>query len=240
MAKMTLDELAAQLGAVYGDGLRAVALYGSAARGDRLTKTTTLNVLVIVDAIGMEHLQREAAVTSAWKEAGHPPPLTLTVEEWRGSADIFPMEYADILAHHTVVRGALPLEGITVDPRDLRLQLEHEAMSKLLRLRHAVLSAGGDDKAQRALLEGSISSFMALLRTAARLAGLEPAPDSDAVLTQLDGRIPVDIRAFRRVLGYSRGSEPLDKAGVRTTIEAYLGAAASLARYADAFDGTQP
>ena len=235
MAKMTLDELAAQLGAVYGDGLRAVALYGSAARGDRLTKTTNLNVLVVVDAIGMEHLQREAAVTAAWKEAGHPPPLTLTLEEWRGSGDIFPMEYADILAHHKVVRGVLPLDGIAVQPGDLRLQLEHEAMSKLLRLRHGVLTTGGDEKAQRALLEGSISSFMTLLRTVARLAGLEPATDSDAVLTQLEGRVAIDIRAFRRVLRFSRGDETLDRQGVRDAIEGYLGAATSLVRYADAF-----
>lgn len=121
MAKMTLDQLAAQLSAAYGDGLRCVVLYGSAARGDRLTKTTNLNVLIVVDAIGMEHLQREAAVTAAWKEAGNPPPLTLTLDEWRGSADIFPMEYADILAHHKVVRGALPLDGIVVQPADLRL-----------------------------------------------------------------------------------------------------------------------
>jgi hypothetical protein len=147
------------------------------------------------------------------------------------------MEYADILSHHKVVRGTLPLDGIAVDPRDLRLQLEHEAMSKLLRLRHGVLSAGGDEKAQRALLEGSISSFMTLLRTAARLAGLKPATDSDAVLTQLEGRVSIDAGAFRRVLRYSRGDETLDKKGVRDTIEAYLGAAASLVRYANAFDG---
>ncbi len=235
MAKMTLDELAAQLSAVYGDGLRAVALYGSAARGDRLTKHSNLNVLVIVDAISMEHLQREAAVAAAWSEAGHPPPLTLTLGEWRGSGDIFPMEYADILEHHKVVRGALPLEGIVARPADLRLQLEHEAMSKLLRLRHAVLAAGGDEKAQRALLEGSISSFMTLLRTVARLADLNPATDSEAVLTQLEGRVSVDVRAFRRVLRYSRGDDKLDKQGVRDTIEGYLGAATSLVRYADAY-----
>lgn len=237
MAKMTLDQLAAQLHAVYGDGLRAVALYGSAARGDRLTKHSNLNVLVVVDEVGMAHLQREAAVTMAWQEAGNPPPLTLTLEEWKGSADIFPMEYADILAHHKMLHGTLPLDGLVVKPGDLRLQLEHEAVSKLLRLRHAVLSAGGDEKAQRALLEGSISSFMTLLRTMARLTGVEPAADSDALLTQLQGRSAVDVGAFRRVLRYSRGDEVLDRKGVGDAIEAYLGAATALARWADALDG---
>ncbi|MBV6521196.1 MAG: hypothetical protein MNPFHGCM_01323 [Gemmatimonadaceae bacterium] len=233
MAKMTLEQLAAQLVAVYGTGLRAIALYGSAARGDRLTTTTNLNVLVVVDEIAMDHLAREAAVTSAWKEAGHPPPLTLTIEEWRGSADIFPMEYADILAHHRMIHGTLPVDGVSVRPRDLRLQLEHEAMSKLLRLRHAVLSAGGEEQAQRALLRDSISSFMTLLRTVVRLNDMEPAVDSDAVLTQLDGRSGIDVAAFRRVLRYARGDATLDRQGVRDALAGYLGAATSLARYAD-------
>lgn len=238
MAKMTLDELASQLSAVYGDGLRAIVLYGSAARGDHLTKHTNLNVLVLVDAIRMEHLRREAAVAASWREAGHPPPLTLTVDEWRGSADIFSMEYADILAHHKVVRGSLPLEGIAVAPRDLRLQLEHEAMSKLLRLRHAVIAAGGDDKALRGLLEGSISSFMTLLRALARLRGVDPAPDSDALLVQLAGVIPIDLSPFRRVLRFSRGEEKLDRAGVAEAVAGYLDGADALARYADVLDAS--
>lgn len=237
MAHMTLDELTSQLSAVYGDGLRAVVLFGSAARGDRVTRNANLNVLVLVDAIRMEHLRREAAVAVAWRESGNPPPLTLTVEEWRGSADIFPMEYADILAHHRVLRGTLPLEGIAVGMRDLRLQLEHEAMSKLLRLRHAVLAAGGEDKAHRELLEGSISSFMTLLRALARLRGLDPATDSEALLTQLMTQVPVNLKPFERVLRFSRGVDKLDKNAVLDTVTEYLAAADSLARYADTFDG---
>ena len=50
--------------------------------------------------------------------------MTMTVAEWRGSADIFPMEYADILERHRVLHGTAPFEGVTVDARDLRLQLE--------------------------------------------------------------------------------------------------------------------
>jgi len=95
MAKMTLDDLVAQLTLVYGGGLEAVVLYGSAARGDRLAKRANLNVLVLVKEITMAHLRKESAVAAAWREAGNPPSLTLTMDEWRGSSDIFPIEYAE-------------------------------------------------------------------------------------------------------------------------------------------------
>ena len=61
------------------------------------------------------------------------------------------MEYADILERHRVLDGTPPLDGITV-PRHLRLQLEQEAMGKLLRLRQGVLLAGTDGKRQVELL----------------------------------------------------------------------------------------
>ena len=66
--------------------------------------------------------------------------MTMTLEEWRRSADIFPMEYADILERNRVLHGAPPFEGIAVDRADLRLQLEQQVMGKLLQLRQGPCS----------------------------------------------------------------------------------------------------
>jgi hypothetical protein len=162
---MTLEELVRQLVLVHGEAVRCVALYGSTARGERVSRQANVNVLVLVDDIDMESLRREAAVARAWREAGHPPPLTLTVGEWKTSADIFPMEYADILAHYKVLHGALPGEHPVVRREDLRLQLEHETLSKLLRLRHVVLASGAEPKQLLDMLEGSAASIMTLLRS---------------------------------------------------------------------------
>ena len=82
-------------------------------------------------------LRAVAAVSKAWAEAGNPPPMTFTVKEWKSSSDIFPMEYADILERHRVLFGDPPFDGIRVSPTELRLQVEHETMGKLLQLRQA-------------------------------------------------------------------------------------------------------
>ena len=121
MATMTLDELVQQLRKAFGDELRAVVLYGSAAAGEHIAKRSDYNVLVLVDALDLEHLDREAAIARAWAEGGNPPPLTLTVDEWRSSSDIFPMEYADILERHRVLYGTPPFDGIRVERSTLRL-----------------------------------------------------------------------------------------------------------------------
>src|SRR5678810_119420 len=131
---MTLEELVAQLQKVYGAQLRSVVLYGSAAAGEHIPKRSDYNVLVVVDELTMQHMRAGAAVARAWGEDGNPPPLTLTQSEWRGSADIFPMEYADILERHRVLFGDPPFDGISVDRKDLRLQLEQEAMGKVIKL----------------------------------------------------------------------------------------------------------
>lgn len=234
MARMTLDELVRQLGLVYRDGLRCVALYGSAARGEQVVRHSDVNVLVLVDDVSMPHLRQEAAVAKAWTGAGNPPPLTLTVEEWHGAADIYPMEYSDILAYHKTVHGALPLDGVKVDRDHLRLQLEHETRSKLLRLRHAVLTSGAEPRALARLLEDSASTMLVLLRSALRLAGEEPPADSFAMLDRVQARTGLDMDVFRRVVRHARGQERVEGEAAVATTDGYLQSVAALARWVDA------
>lgn len=234
MATMTLEELVRQLALAHGDGLRCVALYGSTARGERVSRKPDLNVLVLVDTIDMEHLRREASVARAWRESGHPPPLTLTVGEWRTSSDIFPMEYADILAHNRILHGAFPGERPTVRREDLRLQLEHETLSKLFRLRHAVLASGAEPKGLLDMIEGSASSIMALLRSTLRLAGEEPPAESSAVLDRIEVITGIKVGTFRRMLGHSRGDAVIQVADAASVSANYLASVAELVRWVDA------
>ena len=91
---MTLDQLVAHLRAALGDALRAVVLYGSAASGEHHEKHSDVNVLVVVDRLGSAELGPAMSdVTRGWRDAGNPAPLLLTVREWQGSADIFPMDW---------------------------------------------------------------------------------------------------------------------------------------------------
>lgn len=233
MASMTLDELVAQLRSVYGDGLRAVVLYGSAAAGEHIPKRSDYNVLVITERLGSDELRAEAAVARAWGDAGNPPPMTLTVQEWRSSSDIFPMEYADILERHKVLHGALPTDGIAVSREHLRLHVEREAMGKLIQFRQGVLAAGNDGKRQVALLEASLSTMMVIFRGATRLAGELPSTDYGELARSVAARAGFDAAPFVRVVRHVRGDEVLPPKEAESVIGGYLAGLQRLVTHVD-------
>lgn len=222
MAKMTPEELVEQLRRAYGPELRSVVLYGSAAAGEHIPKRSDYNVLVLVDALSLDRLSAAASVARAWSEGGNPAPMTLTMSEWRGSADIFAMEYADILERHKILYGESPFDGIRVDPRDLRLQLEHEAMGKLLRLRQGVLASGGDGRLETELLAASLSTIMVIFRSVARLRGETPPKDNLALAQSVARYAGFDAKPFEQVVRHVRGEQTIAAGEVRSVVAGYL------------------
>jgi hypothetical protein len=230
---MTLDDLVEQLRKAFGDELRSVVLYGSAAAGEHIARQSDYNVLVLVDSIDLEFLTREAAITRAWAEAGNPPPLTLTLQEWRSSGDIFPMEYADILQHHKVLHGSAPFEGMSVDRADLRLQLEQQTMGKLLQLRSAILASGGDRKRLLEMLGASLSTFMVIFRSVVRYLGEDAPSDYEALCKRVTALTGIGTEQFARVVRHVRGGQKLAEQEVTPVLAGYLATARQLAQYID-------
>jgi hypothetical protein len=238
MARMTLDDLVSQLRAAYGSALRSVVLYGSAAAGEHIAKRSDYNVLVIVDALDASHLAAASATARAWSEAGNPAPLTLTTSEWRGSSDIFPMEYADILERHRILHGDPPFEGISVDRKDLRLQLEQEALGKLIKLRQGVLASGGDGGRQVELLGASASAILIILRSFIRLHG-SAAPKDNVAMVQEAGKLAgFDSDPFVRVVRHVRGEATLKAGDARGVLDGYLRGMERLVAYLDHYQPT--
>jgi hypothetical protein len=233
MAKMTLDELVSQLRAAYGDDLVSIVLYGSAAGGDHIPKRSDHNVLVIAKRLGLDQLRAAGACTRAWVDSGNPPPLTFTVDEWHESADIFPMEYADILDRHRVLFGPPPFDGIHVRPADLRLQLAHEAMGKLLLLRQGILASGGDEKRLIDLLADSASTIMIIFRAVMRLHGSPPPRDNPKLVDHVAGLAGFEPASFHRALRQSRGDEKIQKSEATPVIAAYVAGMERLVEYLD-------
>lgn len=237
MAKMTPEQLVEQLRRAYGPELRSVVLYGSAAAGEHIPKRSDYNVLVLVDVLSLDRLSAAASVARAWSEGGNPAPMTLTMSEWRASADIFAMEYADILERHKILYGESPFDGIRVDPRDLRLQLEHEAMGKLLRLRQGILAAGGDGRLEGELLAASLSTIMVIFRSVARLQGETPPKDNLALAQSVGRYAGFDPTPFERVVRHVRGEQTIPAGEVRSVVAGYLAGMEKLVAHLDRLGG---
>jgi hypothetical protein len=237
MADMTLDALVAALRDAFGSTLRAVALYGAAA-GDEPVAPGDVHTLVLVDALPLDALEGAGTHVEAWiRGGGHPAPLVLTVAEWRSSADIFPLEYVDILDQHRALHGALPTEGIRVEPEDLRLAVEHEAMVTLLQLRRAVLATGGDAARRVDMLAATFPTFLTVFRGTLRVHGVRPPADAAETLTELAFRTGIEAAPFTRVLEHRRGRTPIAPAEAHAVLEGYL---ANLERLVAHLDQVRP
>ncbi len=221
MATMTLESLTAQLQRALGDALTAVVLYGSAARGERVERTSDFNVLVIVRALVPSALRTLSGTAQAWVAAGNPPPLILTEAEWRSSRDVFAMEVADILERHRVLAGTLPAEPRAVDPRHLRHQLEFEAMGKLMALRQGILAAGSDAARELQLLAASKSAVLVLFRTLLRVHGQAATEGSDETVRRAAALAGFDPAPYLEVIAHVLGTAPIPAARADAVLTAY-------------------
>jgi hypothetical protein len=216
-----------------------MVLYGSAAAGEHIAKRSDYNVLVLLEHLDPAKLAGASAAARAWAEAGNPAPLTMTMAEWRGSSDIFPMEYADILDRHKLLYGDAPFEGIHVDRADLRLQLEQEAMGKLIRLRQGTLASGNEGGRQVELLAASASAIMIIFRAFLRLHGAV-APKDNVSLSQDVARMAAfDAEPFKRVVRHVRAEQTIKPGDASAVLSGYLRGMEQLVGYLDRYQPTQ-
>jgi hypothetical protein len=232
---MKLDDFVAQLRGAYGTTLKSVVLYGSAVAGEHIAKKSDYNILVILDAVPLGRLAAVGAVLRAWGEAGNPAPMTFTSAEWKSSSDVFPMEYADILERHKVLFGEDPTTDVSVSRSDLRLQVEQQALGKLLHMRRAAMAAGDDGGEQLKLLEASLSAIMVVFRGVARLHGELPPQDYSELTAIVGNKAAFDVVPIQRVVKHVRGTEKLKKEDAQAVLAAYLGGLERLVAYLDRF-----
>lgn len=230
---MAIGELITALQAVHGDALKAVVQFGSSVAGELLPGQSDTNLLVIVDALPLARLVEKADAIQRWSRAGHSPPLLLTDEEWRSSADVFALEYSDILERHQVRYGALPLDGVSVSAADLRLNVEREAMGKLLQLRRAILAVGTDGATQLQLLSNGLSTLMVIFRGVVRVDGQVP-PTEYVALSTMVGRITgFDATPFVRLVPHVRTVAPIPVAEAPAMVAGVLAALETVVAWLD-------
>lgn len=193
-------QFASRLDSIFGASLVSVLLYGSAARGEYRQGTSDLNLLVILEELGLDQLRRVAPLTKEWIAGGNPPPMMLSRSEWWGSADVFPLEYSDIRDAHVLLAGTAPFAGLSLTRANLRHQLEHELRSRKIQLREGYIANGESPENMGKLLIASVSSFMALFRAMLRLSGAQVPTDRTEQVRQIAGKAGFSPDAVLEVL----------------------------------------
>lgn len=227
---------ARDLAGAYGPALRSVVLYGSAARGEYREGQSDLNLLVLLSDTDPQTLRRGTALARAWAAENNPPPLLMGEDEFRGSADVFPMELADIRDAHVVLHGADPFAGLEIRPEDLRLQLERELKGAWIRLRTRYLTDAGDAATFQPVLLKSLSTFLVFFRTVLRLGGHEGVRDPERVLAETAAVVGFDPAPLLEIERARGGAAGLDVRPDSAVVTGYLQAVARVVEYVDRFE----
>lgn len=190
------EQLTEKLKKLFGANLKSVALYGSAASGEYEKRFSDYNLLVVADRWDFAALKKSAPMIRKWVQAGNPPPLLFTQDQLQRSTDIFPIEFLEMKEHHRILHGEDFLKDLEIRTENVRLELERELKTNLIKLRERfLLTADIPKQTQKLLLEAS-STFLTLFRNVLRWRGISPLPskkESPRVLAQL---IPIDLIVF--------------------------------------------
>jgi predicted nucleotidyltransferase len=227
------DAFAEELKRAYGGDLVSVVLYGSAARGEYREGVSDLNVLVLLRGTGPEALRRGSALARKWVGERNPPPMILGEEEWRRSADVFPIEYSDIRDAHRVLHGADPFLGIEVHAEDLRRQCEREIRGKHIQLREHFMLAADEPERLGELLVKSFPTFLVLFRTVLRLAGDAVPRDPEETVRATAQRVGFTAEPLLAISRARSGGAPLRPAPDAAVVTGYLEAVERVSRYVD-------
>lgn len=228
---LQLDRFLTELDSAGLGHYRAV-LHGSAARDQHIPGWSDVNVVLILDTISTDTLERLKAPLIRWRADTDALPLMLTHVEWLRSADAYPLEIEEMRTAYRVLRGPDPLAELTINPDDLRKALERELRGKLLRLRQGYALLAGESKKMGDFVRRSISAVLFLCRGLLVLAGRKP-PLDPVDLANMAGRVAgFDGPALARIVT-RRGVN--DWQCTEADMRGYLAAVEQAARFVDNF-----
>jgi hypothetical protein len=231
-----LSELVSRLQSAFGDHLVAAILYGSAAMGDWHEQSSDLNVLCVLDRLSRPELAESDGVFRWWRRQGNPPPLLLSEQEVRSSADSFPMEFHDMQEHRRVLCGADVILGLTVNRFFYRAQVEHELRAKQIRLRQKAAELLSRPEQLLNLLTDSVSTFCVLGRHALILSGHEPRWKKHEVVAALERAISVPFEGTNAILAVRTAGKRRPQVDAVSVFDKYLVEIDSLVRFVDQLD----
>jgi hypothetical protein len=201
----SLDVLTRDLDDIFGPRLHSLVAYaGHQADG-------SVHSCALIDGLGFRDLVSCLPLTENWHHRGIAVPLMLSADELRRTVDIFPLEYASILADYTVVRGSDPFKGVSIPVEDIRRATEGQAKSQLIHLRESFLESHGETTRVAQLIAASAAPLRALLTNIARLPdpahGAMPSStlSDDALAKMAETRMGLSSKLIREVLASSAG-----------------------------------
>jgi len=195
-----VSEFVEKMRTAAGGNLTSVILYGSAAEGEFHPEYSDLNLLCVLQDTSFASLSKIAGAVEWWRKKKHHPPLILSPQELKDTADVFSIEFMDMKQRHRVLYGEDLLSNLDVPMHLHPSQIEYELREKLFLLRQHILLAGSRDKDLWELMLNSLSSFTTLFRHVLVELGEPGRKHSRDAVQELASRMNFDSSAFVQLM----------------------------------------
>ena len=172
---------------LFGDDLKAVILYGSAAKGNYVAGVSDVNILLLTGKTHPEEIMKLGSRAKKQIKKHKISMQFLTTTEFDNSADVFPMEYLDIQNSHILIWGNDIVKTLEITRTNLRHQIEERLRGSVHALRQALFASQGKSKLLSGVLTEWFGSQAALFRALLRLAEAPTVPDKPKELVDSIG-----------------------------------------------------
>ena len=228
---------AARLKEVFAEDLLALVLYGSAAAGAYQAGVSDINTLVILENSSAAKIFRFGKAAKSLLRKNRISPFIMTREEFITAADVFPLEYHDILDTHTIVYGNKEILNIKVNQENLRYQLEEKLRGAVSDLRAMLIAAEGNEKLLAKLILGWSGLGSILFRGLLRLKGRSPRGlSAEAILGEAERVYGVSLEGFSVLQRLRQSKKPRLPRAASAFADTLLEPLKALVRAVDAMD----
>jgi predicted nucleotidyltransferase len=185
--------------------LCGLVLFGSAARGDFILGRSNINILLVLQHLSVDVLQRGGKLHQQWAKHKFIAPLLMTEKDVVRSQSLFPLELLHMTQSHVLLSGQDPFGEVQIDTTRLGWQCEQELMANVLRIRQRFIEGEGRVEAVQALLLLSITAVLPCIRGLLYCVGHASTDKDQKILEALHETLKYDPTLFLEILSFKRG-----------------------------------
>ncbi len=217
-----LKPLAEELSRLLPDRFKGLVAYRGGLIGELGAAAPVVHVLVLVDKVDVEMLDRIRPSVSKWGRRLHIDPIFITPDEIKNSVDVFPVEFLNIKSDHIFIGEHDPFPEVEIYDRALRRQVEEDLKAKRMWLRESFLRQGNHPRMIHVLLVEHFVALQVLIRSLLYLKGKEMPRSEEEALRQMAEAYGADFEVLKEVADLRHKRPKMSQAEMEGLLQRYL------------------
>ena len=235
------DLLDETIGAASGAGakLHSAVLYGSAATRQYQHGRSDVNVYMVFDTVNIDLLKALRGVFRKHFKKLKANPVVLDDEYFKGSTDVFPMEFLEWQEKSIVFHGGDLLRDLNISLENLRLSIELNLRGKRMRLIQSYFEFDPRKGRFMQFLLSTLPDFTVACRNLLRLMDAAVTADVADMLSTLERKSDVELKTLKRLVQMKQDNMKVGASEADILFKQFLAELDRLIAFVDSFNAQE-